>query len=228
MFWDAVVGGLRMFTHWQTYVAIVEFLLISWIPMVIIGFAMESGGRAGGLIGCLSMLVLPLLQTFAIAVFVLTLGPIILGLSKEAAWSFPWVLAMDDWWVTVKFIASLFFAALVLAFIPFIGKMHSFTMLIIGAVALMIVLGLVNRAQNGIVDQKVHFWPGFWFALGLFVVGALLGWLGMLVAAMVGTIPESIWPGTGTLLAVPIGAIFGFLPLFIYGAWLAAQLHAPG
>jgi hypothetical protein len=34
--------------------------------------------------------------------------------------------------------------------------------------------------------------------------------------------------GFGRLLVFPIAAIFGFIPVFMYGAWLGAQLRGEG
>ncbi len=31
--------------------------------------------------------------------------------------------------------------------------------------------------------------------------------------------------GLGQLIMFPIGAIFGFIPVFMYGAWLGAQVR---
>jgi hypothetical protein len=172
-----------------------------------------------------SMLFLPLLQTFAVAVFVMTLSPIILGVSQEASWQLPWVLAGHDWWAAVKFLIIMLVIAVVFAMLPIIGRLQSFNLLILGSISLAVVLALIDRDNDGYVTAHVRFWPGFWFALGLFVVGATLAWVGMLASAMTGAWIDERWEGSGLLVAMPIGSVFGFLPLFIYGAWIAAQLH---
>ena len=93
MFWESVGSGLGVLAYWQTYLAGLLFLALSVGPMFLIGAVAMKSGRAEGAIGCLSMLVLPFFQVFALVVFVLTMSPIILGLSQEAAWSFPWSLS---------------------------------------------------------------------------------------------------------------------------------------
>lgn len=85
MFWESVSTGLGVLAYWQTYVAVLLFLALSMGPMLLIGFVAMSSGRAEGLVGCLTMLILPFFQAFALVVFVLTMSPIILRLSHEAA-----------------------------------------------------------------------------------------------------------------------------------------------
>src|SRR3990172_1360704 len=96
MFWDAIIGGLKVLVHWQTYVAGLEYLVIYMVPMAAVGFIMQSENLIGKLpeaaaggIGCLSIVLLPLLQVAALIVFILTISPIIFGISDQAAWAFP-------------------------------------------------------------------------------------------------------------------------------------------
>lgn len=226
MFWDSVGSGLGVLTYWQTYAAGLIFLALTMGPMVLVGLATEKAGRAGGAVGCLSMLVLPFLQTFALVVFVLTLAPIILGLSSDAAWTFPWMLTAQAPWMMAKFIGKLLIAALVLAFIPLIGRFQSLHTLLLGSFALALVVGIIANVNPTVAAKTVHFWPGFWFVAGLLVLGAAMAWIGLMAAATLSTIVEARFEGLGQLLVFPVAAVFGFIPLFIYGAWLGAQLRA--
>jgi hypothetical protein len=228
MFWDAVTGGLGVLTYWETYVAGLVYLAVYMVPMGVVGFLAMRSEKAAGAIGCLSMLVLPALQVFAIFVFVLTLSPIILGFSQDAAWAFPWVLAFEAPGSVAKFVGLLLIAALILAFVPILGQLQSLHTLVLGAFGLALVLGIIDSANPGFVAKRVHFWPGFWFAIGLLIIGGVLAWIGTLVAAALATAVESAVEGFGQLLMFPIGAIFGFIPMFMYGAWLGAQLRGAG
>lgn len=226
MFWNSVGSGLGVLTYWQTYAAGLLFLLLSIGPMILIGMGMEKAGRAGGAIGCLSMLVLPFFQTFALVVFVLSLAPIILGLSNDAAWSFPWLLATESPWAMTKFVGKLLIAAVVLAIIPLIGRVQSLHSLVLGGIALASVIGILGAINPAIAAKNISLWPGFWFIVGLLVLGAAMAWIGMMAAALLASVIESKFEGIGQLLAIPVTAVFGFIPLFIYGAWLGAQLKA--
>ncbi|MDA2912940.1 hypothetical protein MYX77_03085 [Acidobacteriia bacterium AH_259_A11_L15] len=224
MFWDSVLAGFKVLTYWETYVAGLEYLAIFFIPMAIVGMIMErsEGRRASA--GCLSMLLLPVLQVAAMVVFVLTLAPIIFGFAEDAAWSFPWkILAMAPG-AFFKLVGVLVVAAILLAFIPILGELHSLQTLVLGGIALMFVLGILDSVNPGIVKGRVDFIPGFWFTVGLLVIGGVMSWVGMMVAALIATVLEMAEEGIGQLLMFPIIAIFGFIPLFMYGAWLGAQV----
>jgi hypothetical protein len=226
MFWESVSAGLGVLAYWQTYVAVLLFLALSMGPMLLIGFVATSSGRAEGLIGCLSILILPFFQVFALVVFVLTMSPIILGLSHEAAWSFPWTLTAEAPWPVAKLLGLLLLGAIILAFIPIIGRLQSLHTLFLGSFALVLVVGLIGSANPDLAAKHVVFWPGFWFIVGLIVVGSVMAWLGTMLAALLATVIEAKAEGMGQLLVFPIAATFGFIPVFIYGAWLGAQLRA--
>ena len=92
MFCDSVIAGLKLLTYWETYIAGLEYLAIFFIPMIIVGMVMERNESAAVAAGCLSMLLMPVLQVAALAVMILTIAPIIFGFAEDAAWSFPWQL----------------------------------------------------------------------------------------------------------------------------------------
>jgi hypothetical protein len=227
MFWESVGHGLGVLTYWQTYVAGLEYLLIFLAPMMVFGIAMQKGG---GSAGCLGMLLMPLVQVAAMAIFVITLSPIILGAGEDAAWSLPWMVIGQAPGLFLKLIGSLFLAALVLAFIPLFGRVQALQTLILGSIALAFVLNILRASSPELENAKVDLIPGFWFTVGLVVVGAGMSWIGIMVAALaltaVGAKGEEMGSGA-QLLVFPIAAIFGFIPVFIYGAWLGSQLkHA--
>lgn len=225
MFWDSVVGGLKVLTFWETYVAGLEYLALFMVPMVLVGLAMEKGGEKSGAIGCLGMLVMPVLQVAAIAVFVLTLAPIIFGLSEDAAWSFPWKVITLAPGMFFKLVGVLVVAAIALAFVPFLGQLQSLQTLVLGGIALVFVLGILKSVNPDLVSAKLDVMPGFWFTAGLLVIGAIMAWVGIMVAALLATAVEGATEGLGQLLMFPVAAIFGFIPVFMYGAWLGSQLR---
>ena len=225
MFWDSVLAGLKVLTYWETYVAGLEYLAIFFIPMIIVGMVMEKNEGAAGYVGCLSMLLMPVLQVAAMSVMILTLAPIIFGFGEDAAWSFPWQLIAMVPGAFFKLIGVLIVAAVVLAFVPILGQLQSLQTLVLGGIALMFVLGILDSVNPGIVKERVDFIPGFWFSVGLIVIGGIMSWVGMMVAALAVTALELAQEGIGQIVMFPIAAIFGFIPVFMYGAWLGAQVR---
>ncbi len=228
-FWNAVVGGLKVLTFWETYVAALEYLALFMGPMILVGLAMEKGGeKSEGVVGCLGMLIIPVLQVAALAVFVLTLAPIILDVAEDAAWSLPWKFITLTPGVSLQLLGILIVAAVLLNFVPFLGQLRSLQTLLLGGIALAsFALGIVKSVNPELASGKLDLIPGIWFTVGLLIVGAIMNWVGLLVAALlVAAIDSASEKGGkfGELIMYPVAAIFGFIPIFIYGAWLGVQL----
>ncbi|MGQ0503007.1 MAG: hypothetical protein ACT4P0_10455 [Panacagrimonas sp.] len=221
MFWESVGNGLGVLTYWETYVVGLEYLVIFLVPTFFFGMATQTGG---GSMGCLGMLLLPVLQVAAIAVFVLTLAPILFGIGDDATWSLPWRVIDTAPGLFFKLVGVLFVAALLLAFIPFFGQVQSLQTLVLGGIALVFTLQIVKAAIPELANVKVDLIPEFWFTVGLLTIGAAISWVGIMVAVSVATAIGSRAEGVSQLLVFPIAAVFGFIPVFIYGAWLGAQL----
>lgn len=225
MFWESMLAGLKVLTYWETYIAGLEYLAIFFIPMIIVGMVMKKNEGVAGFVGCLIMLLMPVLQVAAMSVMILTIAPIIFGLGEDAAWSFPWQLIAMAPGTFFKLIGVLIVTAIALAFVPILGRLQSLQTLVLGGIALMFVLGILDSVNPGIVKGRVDFIPGFWFSVGLIVIGGIMSWVGMLVAALAVTALELAQEGIGQIVMFPIAAIFGFIPLFMYGAWLGAQIR---
>ncbi len=192
--------------------------------MIGITLLIEKNEAIGRTVGCLSMFILPVIQVAAIAIFILTLAPIIFGFSEDAAWSLPWKIIAMAPGAFFKLVGVLVVAAIILAFIPILGRLQSLQTLVLGGIALTFVLGLLESINPGVVTSRVDFIPGFWFSTGLIIIGGLMAWVGLMVAGLVAVSFEQFGEGLGQLLVFPIAAIFGFIPLFMYGAWLGAQV----
>jgi len=188
MFWDSVVAGLNVLTYWETYVAGLEYIAIWFIPRAAVGMFIEKSISIGGAVGCLSMLFLPLLQVVAMVVFTLTLAPIIFGFGNDAAWSFPWEVMTLAPGAFFMLVGVLVVASIVLAFIPFLGGLQSLQTLVLGGIALVFVLRLLDSVKPGLLGEHVQVVPDFWFLVGLLAVGGFMSWIGMLVAAFVGSV----------------------------------------
>lgn len=225
MFWDSVFAGLKVLTYWETYIAVLEYLAILFIPMAVVGTIIEKSEAGEVAAGCLGILLLPILQVTAVAVFILTLAPIIFGFADDAAWSLPWIILIMAPGVFFKLVGVMIVTAIALSLIPAIGNLSSVFTLVLGGIALVFVLSILDSGNIVIVSGRVDFVPDFWFFVGLLVIGGVVSWVGMMVAAVIATALDIAEEGIGQLLMFPIGAMFGFIPVFMYGAWLGAQVR---
>lgn len=227
MFWESVQAGFTVLLYWETYVAGLEYLAIWMIPLA--GFALIAAKSES--IGCLSVLLGPILQTAATAIYVLTLSGIILGFSEDAEWQFPWIIIYHIPWEFLKLVGLLLLASVAMAFIPILGRLHSLHTLILGGITLAFILKMSELLNPGMVLSRVSFVPELWFAIGLVVIGGILSWLGIILFGLAfGTIglffeEEGAIQTALQFLMYPLVGIFGMIPVFIYGAWLGAQLR---
>lgn len=225
MFWDSVLAGLKVLTFWEVYVAGLEYFAIYFVPIAIVGMVMEKSDRSGAATGCVIMLLMPVLSVAAMVVMILTIAPIIFGFTEDAAWSFPWQLISMAPGAFFKLVGILVIAAIALAIIPVFGQLQSLQTLVLGGITLVVVLGILDSANPGTVIGRVDFVPGFWFSVGLVVIGGIMSWVGIMAAAIIVTVIDMAEEGLGQLIIAPIAAIFGFIPVFMYGAWLGAQVR---
>lgn len=223
MFWGSVVAGLNILTYWETYVAVVEYLGIYIIPMFIVARVMEK--RQGGVVMYyISLLLIPLMQVAALVVFILTMATIIFGFNDEAAWSFPWkviTLAPLAFFITV---GALIVLSFILSLIPLVGRLHSLQTLVLGGSALIFVLSMFDSVSAGHARVDVDFIPGFWFMLGLIMMGGFMSWIGTFISELLVAGIKLTNERVGQYIMIPVSAMFGFIPLFMYGSWLGAQV----
>ena len=106
MFWHCVRDGLRVLLHWETYVAGLEYfaiVFVSLIALVLLWAKIEDRTMITKIVvGSSGIFVMSVARTIAAAIFVLTLSPIILGVSDDAAWSFPWRLGLPPDYVPAR------------------------------------------------------------------------------------------------------------------------------
>ena len=89
----------------------------------------------------------------------------------------------------------------------------------------MLDLLILDSVSPGIVRGRVDFVPGFWFLVGFLAIGGVMSWVGMMAVAFIATTLKIDEKSIGQLFIFPIGAVFGFIPVFMYGAWLGAQMR---
>lgn len=221
MFWESVKDGLLVLTYWETYVSILIYFAIFIIPAMIFAVAMEKNEA----IGCLGAIITPFVQTFASIVFIFTISPIILGVAEDAAWSLPWVVLINEPMVFLKIIGLLFLAAILLAFVPIIGQIHSLDVVILGGLCLIFILNLLNGAYPGMGINQINPMPSIGYLAGFLIIAGIASWIGRMAVALIAiTIEENVNESLAEYIMIPLGSVFGFIPIFIYGSWLGNQL----
>ena len=223
MFWPAVVNGLKVLLHWQTYLVALIYIVISFLPVIAIMFA---GNRSDNLMakgGCLVMLIQPLFQALAVFITVCTLFPIMLG-RVEAAWSFPWILIVNIPGRILIILAVMLVISVVGAFIPILGRANSFIMFIMGGVVVAFLTLIFDKMNPELGIRNIQIFPGFLTIIGFVIISGIVAWLGTLASAAVVTLLLREREDISQLVMIPLGSVFGFVPVFIYAAWIGLQI----
>jgi hypothetical protein len=212
-----------MLTHWQTYGAALLFLSFSMGSKFLTDELYVFSAKTGATTQFISRLLLTLGHVAGIIVFVNIMCPIMLGFSVYAAWSWPLLGLASDWDV-MRFFAGIGCVAAIVSGIPILGRSPSLFVLVIGSLALVPTLEMLDSRNAISTDRHIQFWPGFWFMAAVFSIGSILTWLCTMLAVMPSLLLKGRAKRIGTLFAYPFGAAFGFIPLFIYCAWLRGQI----
>jgi hypothetical protein len=216
MFWKCTCVGLALLTHWQTYAAALLFLSFSMGSKHLSDALNAFLGKTSTSSRSLSHLVLELGQVAGITVFVSIMCPMMLGLSMHGAWSLPCCEVAQSF-------AVLLLIAVMLSRLPILRSPSVFTF-VIGAITLVLTIERLYGRTTVPRISSIQLWPGMWFMIALFSVGTALTWLGTMLAVMPSVVTQGRAKRISTLLAYPLAAAFGFIPLFIYCAWLGHQI----
>jgi len=223
MFWDSFLAGLKVLTYWETYAAAVEYIAVFLIPVLIAALVVNNDGKGRKKKNSLSVLIVPVLEVTALAVFILTLAPIIFGIGEDASWDELWRAMHLSPVTLLKFEGILLAIAIVLAFIPLFSLFKPFQTFVLGGVAITFVLEIIGSSNYGFTPGPIEFMPDVWFGIGLFLIGLFISLAGMILEKILTHSLELREDGIGQLVLTPVMTVFGFIPVFIYGAWIGAQ-----
>lgn len=222
MFLDSIFSALNVMTYWETHVAVLEYLSLFLLPVAAVCLIIKR--RKGVCITYLKMLLLPALEAIAVAVFVLTLFPIMLGLGEDALWGFPLRILKLAPGGLLGLLGILMVLSAALTFVSRFVRLQSFKTLVLGTIALVFVQFFLNMINPVIEIELMDLVPGFWFILGVIAISGIFSKFAHYVS-------DSFTAGLGNrlglkdsaaeLLILPLTAVPGFIPLFVYGAWLS-------
>jgi len=222
VFWDSVHSALKVMTHWETHFVVLEYLLLMLTPVILIFLILKK--RHALSIQYFRKLFLPIMEAIAIAVSVLTLFPIILGVGEHVAWNFPLRIMQLSPGGFLALIGSLIALAYLIDVIPQLRTLRSVKTLVLGGVCLIFVRIFLNLLNPVIDIEVMDLVPGFWFICGIIIISGVLAKLGYFVFVSFVNVLGSkfdLREEVAELLILPVIATLGFLPVFVYGAWLA-------
>jgi hypothetical protein len=249
MFLNLTIVGFKIFGHWELYAAAIGVVAIVALPKLFLAlladrfrfgdyplsphlfwlllcFHFRFGFReltdrvladkmAGGLS---AMFFTAFCEIFGTYLFILTLSPIILGLDVHAAWSLPWMLLFHDPIVLLKIVGLMVAASLATGLIPLVNAFESVHALLCSGIVLAFTVTSIDRISG------VDVFPDFRFCVGILAVAFATKWLVILL--LVGISMLARLDDSPKLLGILLGPLFNFLPVFIYGGWLALQIRA--
>ena len=111
--------------------------------------------------------------------------------------------------------------AIIAAIIPLLGRLHSFSVLVTGAITLIFVVASLKASHPDAIREDITFVPSLWFVIGILFIGGIADLLGLVVVMATMAFGED-WGGL--LMMMRVDDVPGFIPLFIYGAWLGTQM----
>jgi hypothetical protein len=145
-------------------------------------------------------------------------------MGEDARWDFPVRIAQLSPGGFVGLMFILIVLAYIIDVIPKLRKLQSFKTLLLGGITLVFVRIFMSFINPVIETDFFSFVPGFWFVCGIVAISVVLSKLGHFVfvvfAEALGN-KFDLREEVAELLILPVIATLGFLPVFIYGAWLA-------
>lgn len=219
MFLESVLNGLSVLTYWQVYLAGLIYSVVIVLPLFLIGLSMSKFEP----LGCITFLIDPFFRALATIIFIFTLFPIILGLADKAVWSFPWIILINDPWYMIKFAFFLVVLSFLLAFIPIIGQFQSVHALLLGSTCLIYVIKILHLIEPNFEISRLSFFPGYIYVIGFLIISGIASYLAMIVSAFILASSKTL-ENFSEIISIPVGAAFGFIPVFIYGAWIGIQI----
>lgn len=222
MFWTSVGDGLKVLLHWETYVLGLVYLIIAFIPFYPLMFGKEDSAISRR--GCIAMLLQPFFMSLGAAIYVMSLFPIIIGIGSDAAWSLPWLTMIHSPLFVVLMVVVMVVLSFLAAFVPIAGRMTSFVTLVMGGTVIVFMVAMIHRVDPSLGVENVDIIPGFLTTVGILIISAICAYSAIMVTALLATLIDRGEEGVGSIVMLPLGSIFGFIPVFIYGAWIGNQL----
>lgn len=96
--------------------------------------------------------------------------------------------------------------------------------MVIDIITLTYVVALLEQIDSGLVGDNVRFISSFWYVFALLFGEGIVSWIGTIVVAILAILTGMANESVTQVIIFPAVALFGFIPVFIYGIRLGAQL----
>jgi len=239
MFWQSVWNGLLVLTHWEAWMLLVFFVASYFGLFLLFGNAMSGNESSfGAKAGCLTWLVGgTLLEGVFTSLIVFTLMPIMLGGSSAANLSM--LVDFSGYILLVGLATSIlfFFVSLLFDF----DSIPGLSVFVQGYAIFYFFFSSYMDNVHPEIDLSGAY-PGFWYTVGFFIIGLSFAY-GIYILIFLALdwyweeksiTPNSIIPESPSHEAEELfGKMFaaqlflkmaGFLPLFMYAAYIGLQL----
>lgn len=228
MFWKSVIEGLAVLKYWQVWIAVVLYIVITFIFLLIIAKITgedEYGERMA--MGCLfHMIGSILLHGMLMGLMVAFLLPILLG----GPGTTPVSVIVSLLWPIIRIGVFAIIVVTLLCLIPFVGGLIAHSPGIQAFLVGIITFRLLSTYAIDRVLTEVNFqgtvYPGFWASIGFLIIAGILVWVVMFSLALL-SIPLE-YTTIGELIPVVIGPVLGVLggiiPLFMYSSYVRLSI----
>ncbi|MBI4775869.1 MAG: hypothetical protein HY788_17135 [Deltaproteobacteria bacterium] len=216
--WNEILESLNVFTFWQTYAALSAYLTLILLPHVFEEMVPEEHARAHFMV----VIIKHAFQAYGTLFLVLSMAPILLGISAEDGWDFAAFSARDPSYL-VRFVltqSALLFGSIILAVLPVVRHMHSLHVAVLSCLGLILVLPVLDAYYPGLGIHRLSLLPEPVYLAGFVLFAAVMVWVGAMTSRRL------LEARDAELTAVSVSTIFGLAPFVTYGLWLGIQLDS--
>lgn len=223
MFWTAVVDGLELLLHWQTWVAFLIYTLgtLGFILSCALLAGHDEGGR-GVAAGCLYLIGGVVVVAVLTGVLIAWLMPLLLGQRQalplgDLAFCF-WTIARIAL-LTVVLVGLLFIVPVIGPLLEYVPGVYQYVVaVLIFRGVLHDFLVLLNLPHSGVI-------PGLWIAVAFGIIAAALNLALMLGASSLARrIRSSHTQRLLSAVGMWVGCVGGLPPFFMYTQYVRLAL----
>ena len=222
---EAIKDSFNILLHWQFYIIALGYTLLWVFPFLVSTWSEKSnfGNEDSTKQSWPVTLAESIIHIFATTSFIIILAPIILGISGDPNWAYPFTIINRDPYLIFKIIGLFLVLEFFVGILPVVGQYKSAHTLIFGSITLIYYLGDLKRSGLLQTSNAIHVVPHDLELLGFALLCIASTWGGVLLSALFLSLlfkKKEIF----TWSSFGFCAISGFIPVFVYGAWIGNQM----